>query len=213
MTENMPSQDADVQQIDAAAEEKTAKTRKIAKMILIGVILFAVAGVWFAKRSVVADEVAMQAATATENAEQNGDTQADSSEEDFALEAESIDLAALLAYQLPIVIDFGSDSCIPCQEMAPVLKSVNAESQGKAIIKFVDVWKYTDAADHFPVQVIPTQVLIGADGKPYVPGKDFGIEFNFYYANGTSQHVFTTHQGALTGEQLRAILADMGAEE
>ena len=67
------------------------------------------------------------------------------------------------------MIDFGANSCIPCKEMAPILKTLNAEMQGKAIIKFVDVWKNTDAANDFPVQVIPTQVLIAADGTPYAP--------------------------------------------
>ncbi len=47
----------------------------------------------------------------------------------------------------PIIIDFGADSCIPCKEMAPVLKKLNEEWQGKVIVKFVDVWKYPDAAD------------------------------------------------------------------
>ena len=81
-------------------------------------------------------------------------------------EATSIDLGALTSYGLPIIIDFGADTCIPCKEMAPVLKTLNAEMQGKAIIKFVDVWKNGNAADGFPIQVIPTQVLINSDGTP-----------------------------------------------
>jgi thioredoxin 1 len=55
--------------------------------------------------------------------------------------------------------------------MAPVLKTMNAQMQGKAIIKFVDVWKNGDAARDFPVQVIPTQVFINDDGTPYVPSE------------------------------------------
>ncbi len=60
-------------------------------------------------------------------------------EPNFELEAEAIDLDALKTYGLPIIIDFGSDSCIPCQQMAPVLKTMNAAMRGKAIVKFVDV--------------------------------------------------------------------------
>ncbi len=84
---------------------------------------------------------------------------------DFALEASSVDLESLKKYNLPIIIDFGADSCIPCKEMAPVLQTLNAEMQGKAIIKFVDVWKNSTAANDFPVQVIPTQVIFDSDGK------------------------------------------------
>jgi thioredoxin 1 len=75
------------------------------------------------------------------------------------------------------------------------------------------VWKYTDAANDFPVQVIPTQVFINADGTPYVPSKDLGVEFGFYSNKDTQEHVFTVHQGGLTAEQLNKILADMGVSE
>jgi len=129
---------------------------------------------------------------------------------DFVLEATLIDLDALKEYNLPIIIDFGADSCIPCKEMAPVLKTLNAEMQGKAIIKFVDVWKNGDTAKDFPIQVIPTQVLINADGTPYVPSEDLGIKFDMYSFKDTGEHAFTVHQGGLTEKEMRAILADMG---
>lgn len=131
----------------------------------------------------------------------------------FTLHTDKIDLEVLSAYKLPMILDFGSDDCIPCKEMAPVLKKMNAEMQGKAIIRFVDVWKYTDGADGFPIQVIPTQVLVTAEGKPYVPSEEMessGIRFTMYSTKDTKEHVFTVHQGGLTEEQMRLILKDMG---
>jgi thioredoxin 1 len=131
----------------------------------------------------------------------------------FTLHTEKIDLEVLSAYKLPMILDFGSVDCIPCKAMAPVLKSMNAEMQGKAIIRFVDVWKYTNGADGFPVQVIPTQVLVTAEGKPYVPSaamESSGIRFTMYSAKDTNEHAFTVHQGGLTEEQMRLILKDMG---
>ena len=95
------------------------------------------------------------------------------------------------------------------------MKTMNAEMQGKAIIRFVDVWKYTDGADGFPIQVIPTQVLVNADGTPYVPSEAMessGIKFTMYSTKDTNEHVFTVHQGGLTEEQMRLILKDMGVE-
>lgn len=131
-------------------------------------------------------------------------------DKDFVLETTAVDLKALTTYGLPIIIDFGADSCEPCKAMAPVLKKMNAEMQGKAIIKFVDVWKNSAAAKDFPIQVIPTQVFIKADGTPYVPSKDLGISFNMYSYTETGKHAFTVHQGGLTEDQMRTILADMG---
>ncbi len=132
--------------------------------------------------------------------------------EDFILEVSEIDLDKLKGYNLPIIIDFGADSCIPCKEMAPVLKALNEQMQGKAIIKFVDVWKNGEAANGFPIQVIPTQVLINSDGTPYVPSKDIQINFTMYSTRDTNEHVFTVHQGGLTEEQMRLILEDMGVK-
>ena len=99
--------------------------------------------------------------------------------------------------------------------MAPVLQTMNAQMQGKAIIKFVDVWKNTDAAKDFPVQVIPTQVLIAADGTPYAPSENVAsqIELTQYTYKDTGELAFTVHQGGLTEEQMRLILSDMGVVE
>lgn len=134
---------------------------------------------------------------------------------DFALEAtEMVDFAALSDYQLPAIVDYGSDSCIPCKEMAPVLEKMNEEFSGKAFIKFVDVWKYGNAASNVPVQVIPTQVLFNADGTPFTPSEALAgqIQFTLYSSKETNEHVFTVHQGGLTENQMRAILKEMGVE-
>lgn len=208
-------------------------------LVKIGVpvlVVLLVAGVWLLKNKetsepVIAD-IQNQAAAGTSVAaesisEQGPDnplikettmeatsgTPALEKDPNFTLHAEKIDLDVLSAYKLPMILDFGSDDCIPCKQMAPVLKSMNAEMQGKAIIRFVDVWKQPNGAEGFPVQVIPTQVLINADGKPYVPSETImsaGIRLTKYVKTDTNEHMFTVHQGGLTEEQMRLILKDMG---
>lgn len=134
---------------------------------------------------------------------------------DFNLDVTTeIDFAALAEYGLPVIADYGSDSCIPCKQMAPVLEKLNAEMQGKAFIKFVDVWKYFDAAGNVPVSMIPTQVFFNADGTPFVPSKALQskIAFKMEY-DKAGNHTFTIHVGALTEQQMRQILAEMGVEE
>lgn len=130
------------------------------------------------------------------------------------LKITAVDLEAIKAYGVPTVVDFGSDSCNPCKEMAPVLETLNAEWQGKAAVQFIDVWKYTDGTEDFPIQVIPTQVFFNADGTPFVPSEGLRkqIGFTMYSGRDTGKHIFTVHQGGITEDQMRQIFAEMGVK-
>ena len=182
--------------------------QKLARIIIPVCIVLVIAGIWLVKNFVNGSD-----GNIIPNEGKSGaGLVSPKNNSDFVLETDSVDLDVLKAYGLPLIIDFGSDSCIPCKEMAPVLQTMNAEMQGKAIIKFVDVWKYADAAEGFPIQVIPTQVFINADGTPYVPGDEINIGFTMYNLKSTGEHAFTVHQGGLTEDQMRLILTDMGVE-
>jgi thioredoxin 1 len=184
------------------------KDRKRIIQILVPVfILLIIAGIWIFKN--------LNDGADTYSPPENkgsGNLVSPKNDEDFILEAKAIDLDVLASYELPIIIDFGADSCAACKEMAPVLKALNAEMQGNAIIKFVDVWKNGDAIGDFPIQLIPTQVFINADGTPYVPSDEVNIEFTMYSYNETGEHAYTVHQGGLTEEQMLLILEDMGVK-
>jgi thioredoxin 1 len=176
-------------------DDKKKKLLKILVPICIAIVLVLI---WTLKTNSNQQDTNLVSSTLIEN------------NEDFILEVSEIDLDKLKEYKKPIIIDFGADSCVPCKEMAPVLKSVNEQMRGKAIIKFVDVWKNGEAANGFPIQVIPTQVIINKDGSPYVPSENMEINFTMYSTRDTNEHVFTVHQGGLTQEQMTSILRDMG---
>ena len=136
------------------SEKDTKKSNKgIAVKIIIPILFVCVIfGIWVVKNN------------------KKDTAAADGDNSDFALHVtEKLDLDKLKSYGLPIIIDFGADSCIPCKQMAPVLVELNEELQGKAIIKFVDVWKYQELAQGYPISLIPTQIFIDSTGKPYSP--------------------------------------------
>lgn len=177
------------------SDENTMKSKKaMALKIIIPVLLLSIVfGIW-----------------ALKNFKKDSNT-ISSDNPDFDLHAtEKVDIEKLKSYGLPIIIDFGSDSCIPCKEMAPVLKELNEELKGKAIIKFVDVWKYPSFAEGYPLSLIPTQIFIDANGKPYKTKYPDNMEMKVYSNKNTGEHVFTAHEGPMTKDQLLNILKEMG---
>lgn len=134
---------------------------------------------------------------------------------DFSLVATgAVDMAALAQYGLPMIIDYGFESCGPCRRMAPTLEAVNADYFGRAFIKYVDVVDHPDAADGLPVLVYPTQIFVNGDGTPFEPSAalDNQIHFAVYNDKETGARAYTTHQGILTEAEMRLILEEMGVE-
>lgn len=194
-------------------KEDVKSKKSIAFKIGIPVLLLCViAGIWIFKNTQAEAAVSQNSSGLISKSESS--VSKDDSKKDFDLPVtETLDLEKLKSYKVPIIIDFGSDSCQACQQMAPILKELNQELRGKAIVKFVDVWKYQNLAQGYPISVIPTQVLFDAQGNPYTPKDAKAMELILYASKDTNEHVFTTHEGGITKEQLLAMLKEMGLKE
>ena len=66
---------------------------------------------------------------------------------------------------LPMLVDVGSDTCIPCKMMAPLLDQLKSEYADRLVVEFVDVRTYPDIAAEYKVTIIPTQIFFDASGK------------------------------------------------
>lgn len=66
---------------------------------------------------------------------------------------------------LPRLVDLGADKCIPCKMMAPLLKELKKEFEGRMVVEFIDVWKNPDAGKAYQINLIPTQIFFDATGK------------------------------------------------
>jgi thioredoxin 1 len=184
------------------------------KIIVLSFIIFAILGIYLYKNILEKQENSFVQEEIVESEIEEIEEVVEKTEDMSTLEITEVDLEEMISSGVPFVIDFGSDSCIPCKEMAPVLEILYEEFQGKARIHFVDVWKNQSAAVAFPVSVIPTQIFYYADGTPFVPSDALAeeMEFLFYSSPTTNEHLFTTHQGGVTEEQLRKIFLEMGVE-
>lgn len=186
------------------SSQESSRKKQVLKIIIPLLIVIAVGAIWFAKNAgkpLVSESYAGNVAISLKNPE-------------FALHVtKELDLKRLKSFGLPIMIDFGADSCAPCKEMAPVLEKLNEKLQGKAIIKFVDVWKYQKLAEGYPLRVIPTQIFFDKDGKPYVPSDSQTENMNMFSLKNTNEHVFTTHEGGMTEARILAVFKEMGMKE
>lgn len=59
----------------------------------------------------------------------------------------------------PVLVDFYADWCGPCKMMAPILKEIAAEYQGKIKVVKVDVDRNPEAARTYHIQGVPTLIL------------------------------------------------------
>ena len=67
--------------------------------------------------------------------------------------------------KLPRLIDLGADKCIPCKKLAPILEELKKEYAGRLDVVFIDVWKHPDLGKPYEYNLIPTQILLDAEGQ------------------------------------------------
>jgi len=65
----------------------------------------------------------------------------------------------------PVLVDFGSNSCIPCRQMRPILQEIRKEHSGKAEVLVIDVYKYQNLAREHKIRMIPTLIFFDSNGK------------------------------------------------
>jgi thioredoxin 1 len=87
----------------------------------------------------------------------------------------------------PMVVDFGSNSCIPCRQLRPVLQTIRKGYAGKLEVLIIDVRNNQKLASDHQIQVIPTVIFFDPAGK----------------------EVFR-HQGFMSEEKIKEQLAKMG---
>ena len=75
------------------------------------------------------------------------------------------DLSRALKSRKPVLVDFGSNSCIPCRQMRPILQEIKKDHSGKAEVLVIDVYKYQSLAREHKIRMIPTLAFFDSNGK------------------------------------------------
>lgn len=66
---------------------------------------------------------------------------------------------------IPVLVDIGADTCIPCKLMAPILEELKEELKGKIIVQFLNLNEHPGFADEYKIKVMPTQIFYDASGE------------------------------------------------
>lgn len=95
------------------------------------------------------------------------------------------------AKPLVTFIELGSDKCIPCKQMKPVMKEIEEMYGERVEVIYHDLWspEKKHLGDLYRVRVIPTQVFLDKSGKE-----------------------FHRHEGFYSTDQIVALLKKQGVE-
>ena len=120
----------------------------------------------------------------------------------------------ILSSELPLLLDFGSAQCPPCNAMKEDLVAFYEETYGKVRVLYADIWKDPSLTGGLPAQVVPTQYFFLPGGKPYQPGEEISkkILFMQYMYSDSGEHALTGHQGMLTKEEMYEIFRALGVD-
>jgi len=136
---------------------------------IVVLILVVVSGIYFYKNSAAADQAntlsQTNAITQSDKGLEQKPAATDTSTEEQSSEQNSQEAKDAL----PKLVDLGSTTCIPCQEMAPILAELQNEYKGKVDVEVVDVYEDADKTMEYnekhPIRVIPTQILFDTSGN------------------------------------------------
>lgn len=74
------------------------------------------------------------------------------------------ELAAALKGGVPVVMEFGGETCIPCRQMQPILQEIRSALGKKGRVHNFWIQTYPEVAREHKVMAMPTQIVFDARG-------------------------------------------------
>ncbi|MBU0729603.1 MAG: thioredoxin family protein [Proteobacteria bacterium] len=74
------------------------------------------------------------------------------------------DIALLVNTDKVTMVNFGSEKCLPCRMMTPVINKLKKEYAGKASILYIDIYENRNIARKYGISTVPTQIFYDKQG-------------------------------------------------
>lgn len=87
------------------------------------------------------------------------------SDSQSAIQNSKTDNRGEVTKRLPMLVDLGKGTCIPCKKMKPILDELKTEYQGRAIVKVIDLRYEPGEARRYGIRLIPTQIFFDEEGN------------------------------------------------
>jgi thioredoxin 1 len=65
----------------------------------------------------------------------------------------------------PVLAEFGRGTCIPCQDMKPILEELSKEYDGRMRVFILSVDDYRGLTSQYKIMAIPTQIIFNREGE------------------------------------------------
>lgn len=65
----------------------------------------------------------------------------------------------VLESQIPVLVDFWAEWCMPCKMVAPIVEEIAKEYEGKLKVCTLDVDNARETAGHYSIMSIPTLAI------------------------------------------------------
>ena len=187
------------------------QVKKIISIILILVVVGILFGIYTYKNKSNQSTENNRIVSEAQDGSKSNSSSNDSGNSNNSIETdEPIDYDGIVKEGKSLILIFGSEDCIACRQLKPVMEKLSDKYEGKIYIKYVDIVKHPDFYDNYKFQYIPSLIFFKNDGTPYIPSKEYIDEYNFEIAKDDSGNAkYTLHQGALPQEILENIIQEL----
>lgn len=74
-----------------------------------------------------------------------------------------------------VFVELGSENCVPCKMMQPIMDDIKQEYAGKVKVVFHDVWTKQGRTygEEYGIRAIPTQIFLDSNGIEYYRHEGF----------------------------------------